>query len=67
MTSKQACLPVSLSMFKFKKYKENEENLQISWAYSYTVLMEREICVVQTLNKTAINHEPGITFLNTVS
>ena len=67
MTSKQERLPLAPSMFKFNRYENNEDGLWVSELYPHTGSMAKEICVVKTLNTTAINHEPGITFLQTGS
>lgn len=67
MTSRQKRLPIAPSMFKFNRYENNEDGLWVSELYPHTGSMAKEICVVKTLNTTAINHEPGITFLQTGS
>lgn len=67
MTSGQSRFPVAPSIFKFKKYENNEDGLWVSDLYPHTGSVAKELCVVKTLHTTAINHEPGITFLQTGS
>ncbi len=65
MTSGQTRFPVAPSMFKFSKYRNQQEGLWVSELYPHTGRMANEICVIRTLFTEAINHEPGITFLQT--
>ena len=67
MTSGQARFPVAPSMFKFNKYDNNEDGLWVSELYPHTGSIAKEICVVKSMHTSAINHEPGITFLQTGS
>jgi hypothetical protein len=65
MTSGQERFPVAPSMFKFSKYRNQEDGLWVSELYPHTGGMANEICAIRTLFTEAINHEPGITFLQT--
>ena len=65
MTSGQKRFPVAPSMFKFSKYRNQQDGLWVSELYPHTGRMANELCVVRTLFTEAINHEPGITFLQT--
>jgi hypothetical protein len=67
MTSGQARFPVAPSMFKFNKYENNEDGLWVSELYPHTGSLAKELCVVKSMHTSAINHEPGITFLQTGS
>ncbi len=65
MTSGQARLPVAPSMFKFKKYANNQDGLWVSELYPHTGSVAKELCVMYSLHTDAINHDPGITFFQT--
>jgi len=67
MTSGQARLPIAPSIFKFNRYANNEDGQWVSELYPHTGQIAKELCVVRTMHTTAINHEPGITFLQTGS
>ena len=67
MTSGQARFPIAPSMFKFNRHENNEDGLWVSELYPHTGAMAKELCVVKSMHTTAINHEPGITFLQTGS
>ena len=67
MTSGQSRFPIAPSMFKFNKYENNEDGLWVSELYPHTGAMAKELCVVKSMHTSAINHEPGITFLQTGS
>lgn len=65
MTSGQERFPIAPSMFKFSRYRNQQDGLWVSELYPHTGGMANEICVIHTLHTEAINHEPGITFLQT--
>ncbi len=65
MTSGQERFPIAPSIFKFSKYRNQMDGLWVSELYPHTAAMANEICVIHTLHTEAINHEPGITFLQT--
>jgi hypothetical protein len=65
MTSGQERFPIAPSMFKFSKYRNQMDGLWVSELYPHTARMANELCVIHTLHTEAINHEPGITFLQT--
>lgn len=67
MTSGQKRFPIAPSMFAFKKYDNNQDGLWVSELYPHTGTMAKELCVIHTVHTEAINHEPGITFLQTGS
>lgn len=67
MTADQLRFPVAPSIFKFNRYDNNEDGLWVSELYPHTGAMAKELCVVYSVNTSAINHEPGITFLQTGS
>ncbi|MEO0454250.1 MAG: DUF1501 domain-containing protein [Verrucomicrobiota bacterium] len=65
MTANQARFPVAPSIFEFSKYKNNQDGLWVSELYPHTASMAHEMCVMYGMNTEAINHVPGITFLQT--
>jgi hypothetical protein len=65
MTSGQKRFPVAPSIFKFKKYPNNQDGLWVSELYPHTATMAHEMCVMYGMHTEAINHVPGITFLQT--
>ena len=65
MTSVQDRLPIAPSMFQFTKHPNNLDGLWVSELYPHTASIAKEICVIHSLHTEAINHEPGITFLQT--
>jgi len=65
MTSGQERFPIAPSIFTFSKYRNQMDGLWVSELYPHTASMAHEICVIHTLHTEAINHEPGITFLQT--
>ena len=67
MTSGQARFPIAPSMFEFTRYDNNQDGLYVSELYPHTGALAKELCVVHSVHTSAINHEPGITFLQTGS
>ena len=65
MTSGQARFPVAPSMFKFKRYPNNQDGLLLSALLPRTGSIAKDICVIKSMKTSAINHEPGITFFQT--
>jgi len=65
MTSGQARFPVAPSIFKFTRYKNNEDGLWLSELLPHTGSVAHELCVIKSVHTEAINHEPGITFFQT--
>jgi len=63
MTSGQKTLPVASSIFKFKQH--GEAGTWMSDRLPYTSKIADDICLINTVNTEAINHDPGITFLQT--
>ena len=63
MTSGQSRLPVAPSLFQFKKYENNQDGLWVSELYPYTAGIAKELCVVKSVFTEQINHEPGVSFL----
>lgn len=65
MTSGQSRFPVAPSAFEFNRYENNEDGMMISEIMPYTGAMAKEICFINSMHTSAINHEPGITFFQT--
>lgn len=66
MTSKQKSFPCVAPMFKFKQYGKNG-----SWVnsdlLSQTATVIDDITLIKSVNTESINHDPGITYINTGS
>ena len=67
MTSGQASLPLVPSRFGFKKYPNRADGAWFSELLPFTASLASELCVIKSIHTEAINHEPGITFLQTGS
>ncbi len=65
MTSGQAKFPVAPSLFRFSRYRNNQDGAWLSEMLPFTGAMSHEICYVHSMHTEAINHEPGITFMQT--
>ena len=65
MTSGQARFPVAPSIFKFSRYRNNQDGLWLSELLPHTGSVAKEICMINSMHTEAINHEPGITFFQT--
>ena len=65
MTSGQDAFPVASSKFKFKKY--GESGCELSELLPHTSRVADDICVIRSVHTNAINHDPGVTFIQTGS
>jgi hypothetical protein len=63
MTSGQSRLPVAPSIFQFQKYENNQDGLWVSELYPHTASVAKDLCVVHSVFTEQINHEPGVSFL----
>jgi hypothetical protein len=63
MTSKQESFPVAPSKFDFKQH--GESGTKISGLLPHTAKIVDDMCLIRTMNTTAINHDPAITFFQT--
>ncbi len=63
MTSGQARFPVAPSIFKFKQH--GQSGTWVSELLPYTAGVVDEMAVIKTVNTSAINHDPAITFIQT--
>jgi hypothetical protein len=63
MTSGQSRFPIAPSVFQFAQY--GESGAWISELLPYTAKMVDDITVIRSMYTEAINHEPGITFIQT--
>jgi hypothetical protein len=65
MTSDQATLPLTPSLFSFRKHGRSGASL--SELLPHTAKVVDELCFVRSLHTEAINHDPGVTFMQTGS
>ena len=65
MTSGQATLPVTPSLFGFKQY--GQSGAWVSELLPHTARIVDDLTIVKTVNTDAINHDPAITFIQTGS
>lgn len=65
MTSGQKSFPVCAPLKPFKQY--GESGTWISDFLPYTGGVADDICIIKSMHTEAINHDPGITFMNTGS
>lgn len=65
MTSMQKSKPVTAPMFKFAKH--GRCGADVSELLPHTAKVVDELCFVRSLHTEAINHDPGITFIQTGS
>ncbi len=63
MTSRQEHFPVAPSKFRFDKYGNSGQ--EISELLPHTAKIADDICIIRSLNTTAVNHDPAITFFQT--
>jgi len=63
MTSGQDSLPVAPSIYKFSQC--GRSGAWISELLPYTGKVVDDIAIIRTMNTDAINHDPGITFIQT--
>ena len=67
MTSGQSTLPLVPSMFRFHRYENNQDGVHLSELMPHTAALAKELCFVHSIHTEAINHEPGVTFMQTGS
>jgi hypothetical protein len=65
MSGNQSSLPLVGSPFRFRQHGESGQ--WISELLPYTAKMADDLCVVTSLHTEAINHGPGVTFVQTGS
>ncbi len=65
MTSGQATFPVASTIFDFKQH--GESGAWVSELLPHTAKIADDLCFIKTLNTEAINHDPGMTFIQTGS
>lgn len=63
MTSGQDSFPVAGSKFLFKRH--GESGAWVSELLPHTASIADDLCFIKTVNTEAINHDPGITYINT--
>jgi len=67
MTSGQSRLPLVPSRFEFKRHPNNQDGAWISELLPHTAGIADRIAIVPSMHTEAINHEPGVCFLQTGS
>lgn len=65
MTSGQARFAVAPSIFRFKRYANNQDGVWLSELIPHTAALAPELCFIHSMHTDAINHDPGITFFQT--
>ncbi len=65
MTSGQDRFPVAPTIFKFAKH--GQSRAWVSELMPHTASIADELCFIKTVHTEAINHDPGITFMQTGS
>ncbi|MCC6508843.1 MAG: DUF1501 domain-containing protein [Pirellulaceae bacterium] len=63
MTSSQASLPVTSSLFRFKQF--GQSGTWMSELLPKTGSMADQLCVIRSMHTEAINHDPAVTLLQT--
>ncbi len=63
MTSGQERFPIAPSIFGFQRH--GESGTEVSELLPYTAQVVDDLCVIRTLHTESINHDPGITFIQT--
>jgi len=63
MTSGQDTLPVASSRFAFQRH--GESGAWVSELMPHTAKVVDDLCFIRTMNTEAINHDPGITYIQT--
>lgn len=67
MTSGQSSLPLVPSRFSFKKHDNGGDGVWMSELLPHTAKVADKLCVIRSVHTDAINHEPGVTFMQTGS
>ncbi|MEZ5965964.1 MAG: DUF1501 domain-containing protein [Planctomycetota bacterium] len=67
MTSGQSSLPLVPSKYAFARHDNDMDGLWVSELLPYTAGLAKKLCVVHSMYTDAINHEPGVTFMQTGS
>ena len=63
MTSGQSRFPIAPSKYTFKKH--GQSGMWVSELLPYTSRMVDDMCFIRSMHTDAINHEPGITLMQT--
>src|SRR5690606_1215348 len=67
MTSGQSSLPLVPSRYRFALHDNDSGGVWVSELLPFTARIVRKLCVVRSVFTEAINHEPGVTFMQTGS
>ena len=63
MTSGQKSLPITSSLFKFRRH--GQSGAWVSELLPYTAQIVDELCIIRSMHTEAINHDPAVTLLQT--
>ncbi len=63
MTSGQKSLPITSSLFQFKRH--GQSGAWVSELLPYTSQVVDELCIIRSMHTEAINHDPAVTYLQT--
>ncbi len=63
MTASQTGFPIVPSMFKFARH--GQSGAWVSELMPHTAKIVDDLCFIRTMHTEAINHDPGVTFLQT--
>jgi len=63
MTASQARFPIAPSIYKFSQ--QGKAGHWISELFPWTGKVADELCVIKSLHTEAINHDPGVTMMQT--
>ncbi len=65
MTSGQKRFPVAPSIYKYKKYDNNQDGAWISELLPHTGAVAKDMAILRSVYTEAINHDPAITYILT--
>ncbi len=65
MTSGQKRFPVAPSIYKYKKYDNNQDGAWISELLPHTGTVAKDMAILRSVYTEAINHDPAITYILT--
>ena len=63
MTASQGRFPVIASPYRFRRH--GQSGIEVSELLPHTAKMVDDLCVIRSLHTNAINHDPGISFMQT--
>ncbi|MFG0317747.1 MAG: DUF1501 domain-containing protein, partial [Planctomycetota bacterium JB042] len=67
MTSGQSTLPLVPSTFSFEHHANDTDGIWVSELFPHTAAIAGELTFIRSMHTEAINHEPGVCFMQTGS